>query len=67
MNFLRRMQMEQPILYWIGLFLAFWLGFQLVLYVAQLLLGPFGLPGWAPLALVMVVLVLIARRQQNSR
>jgi hypothetical protein len=67
MNFLRRMQMEQPILYWIGLFVAFWLGFQLVLFVAQLLLGPFGLPGWAPLALVMVVLVLIARRQQNSR
>jgi len=47
--------------------LAFWLGFQLLLFVAQLLLGPFGLPSWAPIAVVLGVLVLIARRQQRSR
>jgi len=42
-------------------------GIQLVLLVAQLLLGPFGLPSWAPLAAVLAVLVIIARRQQGSR
>jgi hypothetical protein len=67
MNYLRRLQSEQPVLFWLGLALAFWLGFQLLLFVAQLLLGPFGLPGWAPLVLVLVVLVVIARRQQRSR
>ena len=51
MNYLRRMQMERPVLFWVGMALAFWLGFQLVLFVAQLILGPFGLPAWAPLAL----------------
>jgi hypothetical protein len=46
---------------------AFWLAFQLVLLVAELLLGPFGLPSWAPLVVVLGVLVIIARRQQGSR
>jgi hypothetical protein len=67
MNYLRRMQTERPLLFWAASFLAFWLGFQLVLFVAQLILGPFGLPGWAPIALVLVVCILIARRQQRSR
>jgi hypothetical protein len=67
MNYLRRMQYERPILFWVVLAAGFWLGFQLLLFVAQLILGPFGLPAWAPIALVLVVLVLIARRQQNSR
>jgi hypothetical protein len=46
-------------------FVGFWVAFQLVLFAAQLLLGPFGLPGWAPLLLVLVILVVIARRQQR--
>ena len=67
MNYLRRLQYERPVLFWLVLLVGFWLGFQLLLYVAQLILGPFGLPAWAPLALVLLVLVLIARRQQRSR
>jgi hypothetical protein len=67
MNYLRRMQMERPLVFWVVLALGFWLGFQLLLFVAQLLLGPFGLPSWAPIAVVVGVLVLIARRQQRSR
>jgi hypothetical protein len=67
MNYLRRLQYERPVLFWLVLLVGFWLGFQLLLYVAQLILGPFGLPAWAPIALVLLVLVLIARRQQRSR
>jgi hypothetical protein len=67
MNYLRRLQIERPVLFWVVTFVAFWLAFQLVLLVAQLLLGPFGLPSWAPLAAVLAVLVIIARRQQGSR
>jgi hypothetical protein len=67
MNYLRRLQMERPLLFWLATAVAFWLGFQLVLFVAALLLGPFGLPSWAPIAAVLVVLVIIARRQQGSR
>jgi hypothetical protein len=66
MDYLRRMQMERPLVFWLVVALAFWLGFRLVLFVAQLLLGPFGLPGWVPLAVVIGVLVVIARRQQRS-
>jgi hypothetical protein len=67
MNYLRRLQYERPVLFWIVLLVGFWLGFQLLLFVAQLILGPFGLPAWAPIALVLIVLVIIARRQQRSR
>jgi hypothetical protein len=67
MNYLRRVQMERPVLFWILTFVAFWLAFRLLLFVAALLLGPFGLPWWAPIAVVMGALVLIARRQQGSR
>jgi len=66
MDYLRRLQMERPVLYWVALLVGFWLAFQLVLWVAGLLLGPFGLPAWAPIAVVLAVLVVIARRQ-NSR
>ena len=65
MEYLRRMQMERPLVFWLAVALAFWIGFRLVLYVAELLLGPFGLPSWAPIAVVMGVLVVIARRQQR--
>ncbi len=65
MDYLRRMQMERPVLFWVVLLVAFWLAFRLVLFVAEIILGPFGLPPWAPLVLVIGVLVLIARRQQR--
>ncbi|HEV7189143.1 MAG TPA: hypothetical protein VGN28_14720 [Blastococcus sp.] len=67
MNYLRRLQIERPVLFWVLTFVAFWLAFQLVLLVARLVLGPFGLPSWAPLAAVLAVLVIIARRQQGPR
>ena len=67
MDFLRRLQAESPVIFILLLFVAIWLGFQLLLFVAELVLGPFGLPGWAPLALVLVALIVVARRQQNSR
>jgi hypothetical protein len=67
MNYLRRLQMERPLLFWAGMFLAFWLGFQLVLFLVALVIGPFGLPSWLPIALVLGGLVLVARRQQRSR
>jgi hypothetical protein len=65
MDYLRRMQMERPVLFWFAIALIFWLAFQLVLFVARLVLGPFGLPSWAPLAVVVGALVVIARRQQR--
>lgn len=67
MEYLRRMQMERPVLFWVVLLVAFVVGFQLLLYVVGLFLGPFGLPSWAPLVVVLGILVGIARRQQRSR
>jgi len=66
MDYLRRLQYERPWLYWLLFAVALWLGFRLVLFVAALLLGPFGLPGWVPLVVVVGALVLIARRQQRT-
>jgi hypothetical protein len=67
MDYLKRLQYERPVLFWVILLVGFWLGFQLLLFVADLLLSGFSLPGWAPIVLVIGVLVVIARRQQNSR
>ncbi|MFD2090961.1 hypothetical protein [Blastococcus deserti] len=67
MDYLRRLQMERPVLFWIVLLVAFLLGFQLLLFVVGLILGPFGVPSWVPLVIVLGVLVAIARRQQRSR
>ena len=67
MNHLRRLQAEQPVVFWVLVALGLFLGFRLVLLVVGLLLGPFGLPSWAPIAVVLGGLVLIARRQQRSR
>ena len=67
MDYLRQLQSEKPVLFWALLLVGFFVAFQLLLFVAELILGPFGLPGWAPLALVVVALVVVARRQQNSR
>ena len=65
MNYLRRLQMERPILFYVVLFVGIFVAFQLLLFVAGLILGPFGVPSWAPLLLVLGVLVVIARRQQR--
>jgi hypothetical protein len=65
MDYLRRLQMERPVVYWVVLLVAFWVAFRLLLFVAGLFLGPFGLPSWAPIVVVLGVLVLIARRQQR--
>ncbi len=66
MGMLRRLQAERPLLFWLVLLVGFWVGFRLLIVVAALVLGPFHLPGWAPLALVLAALVVVARRQ-NSR
>ena len=65
MNYLRRLQSERPVLFWVLTLVAFWLAFQLILMIAALLLGPFSLPSWAPLVVVVGILVFIARRQQR--
>jgi hypothetical protein len=67
MDYLRRLQAEQPVIFWVLVVLGLILGFQLVLAVVGLLLGPFGLPSWVPIVVVVGGLVLIARRQQKSR
>jgi hypothetical protein len=67
MNFLSRLQAERPLAFWALVALGLFLGFRLVLFVVSLLIGPFGLPSWAPIAVVVGALVLIARHQQKSR
>jgi hypothetical protein len=67
MNHLRRLQAEQPVLFWVLVALGLFLGFQLMLSVVGLLLGPLGLPSWVPIVVVVGGLVLIARGQQRSR
>ena len=67
MNYLRRLQAEQPVLFWVLVALGLFLGFQLVLSVVGLLLGSLGLPSWVPIVVVVGGLVLIARSQQRSR
>ena len=67
MNYLRRLQAEQPVLFWVLVALGLFLGLQLALSVVGLLLGPFGLPSWVPIVVVVGGLVLIARGQQRSR
>ncbi|WP_091237802.1 hypothetical protein [Klenkia soli] len=65
MEMLRRLQAERPLVFWLVLLVGFWVAFRLLIFVAELILGPFGLPGWAPLALVLVGLVVVARRQDS--
>ncbi|WP_222269370.1 hypothetical protein [Modestobacter marinus] len=67
MNHLRRLQAEQPVIFWLLVALGLFLGFQLVLAVVGLVLGPFGLPSWVPIVVVVGGLVLVARSQQRSR
>ena len=65
MNYLRRLQAERPLLFLLVLLVAFYVAFQLVLFVVGLIIGPFGFPSWAPIVVVLAVLVVIARRQQR--
>ena len=65
MDYLRRLQMERPVLFWVVAVVGLLVAFQLLVFVAGLLLGPFGVPSWAPLVLVLGVLVVVARRQQR--
>ena len=67
MEYLRRLQVERPWLFAVVVLVLFLVAFRLVLFVAGLLLGPFGLPSWAPIVVVLGVLVLVARHQQRSR
>ncbi len=67
MNYLRRLQAERPVIFWALVALVLILGFQLVIFVVGLLLGPFGLPSWVPIVVVVGGLALIARGQQRSR
>ncbi len=67
MERLRRLRTEQPVLFWVLLFVGIYVAFQLVLYVVGALLGSLGLdlPGWLPIVVVLGVLVLVARRQNR--
>ena len=65
MDYLRQLKVERPLLFWVAMAVAFWVAFQLVLFIVGLVIGPFGLPSWAPIVLVLGVLVFIARRQQR--
>ncbi|MGY5885829.1 hypothetical protein [Modestobacter lacusdianchii] len=65
MDYLNRLRMERPVLFWVVLLVGFWLAFQVVLFLVALVIGPFGLPSWAPIAVVLAILVIVARRQQR--
>jgi hypothetical protein len=65
MDYLRQLQSEKPVLFWVVLLVGFFVAFQLLIFLAQLILGPFGLPSWAPLVVVVGGLALVARRQQR--
>ncbi len=67
MNPLRRLQAEQPVVFWVLVVLGLIVGFRLVLSLVSMLLGPFGLPSWVPIVVVVGGLVLIARSQQRFR
>jgi hypothetical protein len=67
MDYLRRLQAEQPVIFWVVVAVGLIVGFQLVLFVVSLVLGPFGVPSWVPIVVVMGGLILIARSQQGSR
>jgi hypothetical protein len=64
-DYMRRLQVERPVVFWVVLLVAFSLGFRLLLFLVALVIGPFGLPAWAPLVVVVGGLVLVAKRQQR--
>jgi hypothetical protein len=64
-DYLRQLKAERPLLFWLGVVVLFWLAFQLALFVVAAVIGPFGLPSWAPLVVLVGGLVLVARHQQR--
>ncbi|MQA32155.1 hypothetical protein [Modestobacter roseus] len=65
MDYLRQLQAERPVLFWVGMLVVFLVVFQLALFLIGLVIGPFGLPSWAPIVVLLGALVFIARRQQR--
>jgi hypothetical protein len=65
MDYLRQLQAERPVLFWVVLLVGFFIAFQLLIFIATLIIGPFGLPSWVPLVVVVGGLVLVAKRQQR--
>ena len=65
MDYMRRLQVERPVLFYVVLLVGVFVAFQVLIYVATLVLGPFGLPSWVPLVVVVGALALVARRQQR--
>jgi uncharacterized membrane protein YhdT len=65
MDFLRQLQAERPLIFGLLLLVGFLLAFRLALFVVELIIGPFGLPAWAPVAVLLAGLVIVARRQQR--
>jgi uncharacterized membrane protein YhdT len=65
MDHLRRLQYEKPLLFWLVMAVVFFVAFRVALFLVALVIGPFGLPGWVPIVVVVGTLVLIARRQQR--
>ena len=66
-NFLRQLQAEQPAVFWVLVVVGLLVGFQVVIFVVSLVLGPLGLPSWVPILVVLGGLILVARGQQRSR
>ena len=67
LSYLRRLQAERPVLFFVLLAVAFWVGFQVVLHQSASSSGRWAWPAWAPLVVVLIALVVIARRQQRMR
>jgi len=65
MDYLRRLQSERPLLFWLLIAVAFWVAFRVALALVALVIGPFGFPSWVPLVVLVGGLVLVARRQQR--
>ncbi|MGY1854827.1 hypothetical protein [Modestobacter sp. SYSU DS0290] len=65
MDYLRQLQAERPLLFWAGMAVAFLVVFQLALFLVEVVIGPFGLPSWAPIVVLLGALVIVARRQQR--
>lgn len=65
MDYLNKLRMERPVLFWVVLLVGFYVAFQLALFLIALVIGPFGFPSWAPIVVLLGGLVLVARRQQR--
>ena len=66
MDYLRRLQMERPVLFWVVTARRRLRRLPARPVRRRAPSGPLGLPSWAPLLVVLAVLVVIARRQQRA-